>query len=134
MGFPYVHVNGHSIPRYGMVPTEPDDVNDRLVNARERAGYPTAADAARALGIKYQTYAAHENGNSGLRPKVADRYARKFRVSLDWLLTGRGELSGDGVQPLGNDVAGLPVLGSIQAGHWLDATLLAQDREPELLP
>jgi transcriptional regulator with XRE-family HTH domain len=66
------------------------DPNERLRQARIDAGYSTAQDAAAAMGIPYPTYAGHENGTTGMRASVAERYARKFRVSLDWLLTGRG--------------------------------------------
>lgn len=98
------------------------EVYERLAIARERAGFVTAADAARALGVKEQTYYSHENGNSGLRAVVAERYARKFKVSLDWLLTGQGEISPNGAVPYEIEVAGLPLLGSIQAGHWVETT------------
>lgn len=61
--------------------------------ARKAAGYETAADAAKALGMPYPTYAGHENGSSGFRHKTAAIYARKFRVSLEWLLTERGTMT-----------------------------------------
>lgn len=61
----------------------------RLKEAREKAGYATARDAAEAMGVKPPTYVHHENGTNGLS-RSAERYARFFRVSLDWLLTGRG--------------------------------------------
>jgi SOS-response transcriptional repressor LexA len=93
---------------------------ERLVIARRAAGYKSAADAARALRVKEQTYYSHENGNSGLRPFVAEKYARKFKVSLEWLLTGRGEMRDDGAIPYEIDVEGLPLLGTIQAGHWVE--------------
>jgi SOS-response transcriptional repressor LexA len=92
------------------------------------------ADAVRHLDVNYQTYAGHENGNSGFKTATAEKYARKFNVSLDWLLTGRGQMSAKGVVPAEIEVAGLPVLGAIQAGHWLETTFLDQDGEPEMLP
>lgn len=64
-------------------------IGARLTRARRAAGYDTATAAAEALGIKYPTYAAHENGSRGV-PRNMDRYARFFRVSLDWLLEGQG--------------------------------------------
>src|SRR5690606_12042142 len=63
------------------------------------AGYESAADAARALGASYPTYAGHENGSSGFRHKTAAIYARKFGVSLEWLLTGRGPMTKKGDDP-----------------------------------
>lgn len=109
---------------------------DRLVKARLAAGFETAADAARYLGVKYPTYVAHENPNApaSFRSKTAELYARKFRVSLNWLLTGRGDMHGDGMAPVEIPVAGLPIVGSIQAGHWLEITFVDSELEPELLP
>lgn len=98
------------------------DVGDRLRIAREAAGYATAADAARALGVALPTYYSHENGASGLRVPVAEKYAKKFKVSLAWLLTESGERSPDGAIPYEIEVAGLPLLGNIQAGHWLETS------------
>jgi SOS-response transcriptional repressor LexA len=109
------------------------EVHERLAIARERAGFETAAEAARALGVKEQTYYAHENGNSGLRAVVAERYAKRFKVSLDWLLTGLGEVSPSGAVPYEIEVAGLPLLGSIQAGHWVETTG-ADLGTPEMVP
>lgn len=109
-------------------------IHERLTKARVQAGYQTAADAARALGVKDQTYYAHENGNSGLRAPVAERYARKFKVSLDWLITGRGEMSPDGVQLLENEIEGLPLLGTIQAGHWVEAADAHEGANTEMVP
>lgn len=69
------------------------ELHERLVAARQAAGYETAADASRALGASYPTYAGHENGSSGFRHKTAAIYARRFGVSLEWLLTGRGPMT-----------------------------------------
>src|SRR5690348_18129879 len=64
--------------------------HQRLRRAREHAGFMRASDAARAMGIEEPTYLGHENGSRGLS-RAAARYARFFRVSLDWLIGGRGE-------------------------------------------
>src|ERR1041385_731612 len=64
--------------------------HQRLRRAREHAGFMRASDAARAMGIEEPTYLGHENGSRGLS-RAAQRYAKFFRVSLDWLLAGRGE-------------------------------------------
>lgn len=66
------------------------EINKRLIKARVSAGYDTATLAAEALGVPYQTYATHENGSGGVPVKPAIKYAKKFKVSLDWLLTGKG--------------------------------------------
>ena len=70
------------------------ELHERLVAARQAAGYETAADAARSLGVPYPTYAGHENGSSGFRAKTAAVYARKFGVSFEWLLNGTGNMTG----------------------------------------
>lgn len=69
------------------------DINERLKHAREEiAGFKSATAAAKALGIPYPTYAGHENGAKGaFRREDAVRYAKFFRVSLEWLLTGAGD-------------------------------------------
>lgn len=63
---------------------------ERLQFARELAGYGTATDAANAMGVALPTYLGHENGSRGFKSK-ADRYAKFFRVSYEWLMTGAGE-------------------------------------------
>ena|SRR5215469_2866270 len=67
--------------------------HERLRIAREHAQYRTASDAARALGISVQTYIHHENGTRKLTPHAV-RYATFFRVSLSWLLSGKGAMQG----------------------------------------
>jgi len=68
-----------------------EQTHDRLRIARIKAGYETAADAARTFGWTIVSYTAHENGTRGLRPQVARAYANAFRVSDAWLLTGTGD-------------------------------------------
>jgi transcriptional regulator with XRE-family HTH domain len=74
--------------------TDASEIGMRLKIARQLR-YPTARAAAEALGVKYPTYAAHENGSRGV-VRAAEHYARRFRVSLDWLLRGKGQ--GPGVE------------------------------------
>lgn len=61
--------------------------------ARERR-FRSARAAATALGVKVPTYNSHERaGEPGARDYNAEQaffYARKFRVSASWLLTGEG--------------------------------------------
>ncbi len=83
--------------------------SERLRAARIAAGYETVMAAAQAMGANYSTYAAHENGEKGLT-RAGVRYARFFRVSLDWLLTGRGEMRGA-------SEALVPVIGVVAAGQ-----------------
>jgi transcriptional regulator with XRE-family HTH domain len=83
-------------------------VADRLRQAREAAGYESAREAAATLGLSYSTYAGHENGSRGPKREQLMQYARKFKVSTDWLLTGRGQAP---VEP-----REVPVLGFVGAG------------------
>ena len=76
----------HSRARYVRVMTTP---YERLKIARERL-FESAGEAADALGVPRGTYAGHENGNRGIPAKRAPMYARKFGVSEEWLLYGKG--------------------------------------------
>ena len=67
--------------------------SDRLEMARKRAGFDTASDAARAMGVPVQTYLAHENGSRAFDVETALKYARKFQVPIGWLAGGAGEPS-----------------------------------------
>lgn len=83
---------------------------DRLRKARERAGYASAADAARALGVAEAGYRHHENGTNGLS-RVGDRYAQFFHVRYEWLMTGDGDML---------DNSAVPVVGNVGAGSAVD--------------
>lgn len=65
---------------------------ERLAKARTEAGYPSARKASEAMGANYNTYAQHENMTQGRNfpREAAIRYSKFFRVSLEWLLTGKG--------------------------------------------
>lgn len=65
--------------------------NERLKIAREKAGFLFAKEAAEAMGIPVSTYTQHENGRRGFPAKRAPQYARKFKVSEEWLLYGKGD-------------------------------------------
>lgn len=82
--------------------------HERLHRARKEAGFPNAVDAARAFGWNENTYYANENGNAPFSKNAAVRYARAFRVELDWLVTGQG--------PMRKGNRGVPVVGIVGAG------------------
>ena len=63
---------------------------DRLRQARERAGFEHAKDAAKAMGVPVSTYIGHENGSRGYTIESAARYAHQFKVTEEWLLYGKG--------------------------------------------
>lgn len=48
---------------------------------------------------------AHENGSRGFKLKSAERYARFFRVDLNWLLTGKGSMSGSPINQIYLDLS-----------------------------
>lgn len=110
--------------------------NQRLREARKKAGFASAVEAADALGIKRSTYIGHENGHRGFPATRAPAYARKFKVSPEWLLYGTGgeATEVDGAVP----VHQIPVLGDVPAGNWREAvkssrqTMMAP--EPEIPP
>lgn len=64
--------------------------NERLRIARQRF-FKSAAEAARSLGLSVGTYSGHENGHRGFPASRAPAYARKFKVSEEWLLYGKGD-------------------------------------------
>lgn len=79
----------------------------RLERARKDRGFEDAKAAAKFFGWSYDTYAQHENGTRGL-VRAAAKYAKAFRVSEAWLLTGEGQGSGR--------VAEVPLKGRVGAG------------------
>ncbi len=76
-----------------MAQNETQEQAARLVRAREARGFKTAKDAADFFGWKYNSYIQHERGERGLS-RVAGRYARAYKVSPGWLLTGEGSAPG----------------------------------------
>lgn len=114
----------------------PENPAERLKKAREDAGYPEAAAAARAMEINTQTYAGHENGHRGFKGKSADRYARQFNVSLEWLLTGRGarERTRRTPAPRPGERRTVPLAGYVSAGaeaHFMPAGSLGEVPAPD---
>jgi hypothetical protein len=65
---------------------------ERLRIAREKL-FKSARLAAKAMGIPVSTYGAHEraesSGGRDYGPDEAKKYGRRFRVTPEWLLTGR---------------------------------------------
>jgi phage repressor protein C with HTH and peptisase S24 domain len=61
---------------------------ERLKQAREEAGFGSAAAFARATGAAEATYRSHENGTRDLTIAAAKRYARGLKRSWEWLMFG----------------------------------------------
>ena len=68
-----------------------DGPAERLRAARANAGFETAVDAAKALGVPVSTYIGHENGSRGYSAVRAALYARRYKVTEEWLLYGKGD-------------------------------------------
>lgn len=83
------------------------EAHERLRWARKKAGFKSAAQAARALGVTGTTYTSHENGHRKFDATDAALYGRRFRVEAGWLLTGRGAPSA---------LYSVPVVGYVSAG------------------
>jgi|HigsolmetaAR201D_1030396.scaffolds.fasta_scaffold56728_2 hypothetical protein len=69
--------------------TRRDQQAARLRHARQMRNFRTAKEAAERFGFNYNTYVQHERGHAGIT-RAAKDYARAFRVSEAWLLTGEG--------------------------------------------
>ena len=91
---------------------------DRLRTARVAAGYATAKHAAEAMGASVPTYIQHENGTRGYPASRAERYARFFRVSPEWLLYGTGAAPRQA--PSVGDDGLVPVVGYVGANSAVD--------------
>lgn len=69
----------------------------RLRQARAHAGFEEATEAAARFGWIVSTYLSHENGTRGIKPTVAKKYAKAFKISLSWLMVGDGLMVGPGL-------------------------------------
>jgi len=92
---------------------------ERLQIARQRAGFESATEAARAFGWNENTYRSHENGERGLRLTVAERYAKAFDISAAWLLTGENDEEGQ--KPDEPPKYTVRLVGRIGAGAVIDS-------------
>lgn len=92
------------------------EMHDRLAAARKEAGFATARAAADALGVSEVTYVQHENGRRGFKRDAADQYARKFHVSLEWLLTGKGAKERRPRRQSADELRYVPLVGYVGAG------------------
>lgn len=94
----------------------------RLQKAREERGFERAIDAAQFFGWNYDTYIQHENGTRGIT-RAAAKYARAFRVSEAWLLTGEGSSQSSIVEIVGRLGAGAEVDTSMEQGGYGEVEL-----------
>lgn len=61
---------------------------DRLRKLRKKMRFESAADAARAFGWNQNVYKSHENGVRGIKPQVAEKYAKAFKSTVSYILAG----------------------------------------------
>lgn len=74
-------------------PPRLDEPYERLQWARERAGCDSPTEAARRKGWNENTYRSHENGQRGLSKKAAAKYAKAYKIPVDWLLYGEDAMT-----------------------------------------
>lgn len=100
---------------------------ERLREARIKAGFESAAEAAQRFGWPEAGYRHHENGIRGFGPDAARKYGRAFRVKPGWLL---GLENVDNGPPAEEPVEDrLRVIGSVAAGVWREAEQWDQDAQ-----
>lgn len=75
-------------------PAMDETMGDRLRAARIKAGHKSARGAAIKHNWPPSTYAAHENGQNEYGATEAETYAKAFKTSASWLLTGEGPSAG----------------------------------------
>jgi len=102
------------------------------MQARREAGYATASAAAEALGTSIPTYLGHENGSRGFKRDSADQYARKFNVSMEWLLTGKGPKERRSTRPDPVEGRYVSLVGYVGAGA--ETHFFAQDAPLDEVP
>lgn len=70
---------------------------ERLKAARKARGYKNANDFADKLGIVRGTYSQHERGTRNLKEDSLTQYAEALGINKEWLRTGNGMPSFEGV-------------------------------------
>ena len=97
---------------------------ERLRMAREKR-FKSARIAGKAMGIPVSTYGAHERaqspGGRDYGPEDAKKYARRFGVTPEWLLTGREPFpTGADESPAAPKVPVVGYVGAGSAAHLYD--------------
>lgn len=98
-------------------------VGERLRKARVAAGYSSASAAAEAFGWHPQNVRDHEAERRGVSPDQAERYARAYRSTAEWLLFGRGDQTG---KPKASGEITLPIRYEVAASGFLERDELPQ--------
>lgn len=108
----------------------------RIKAARVDAGFGTVKAAVSAFGWTYSTYAEYENGRSMPSRSALMRIAKAYRVSVDWLLSGKGQRKSGAAQPtdLVPGMTMLEIVGDVAAGVWREEIAGAVDHEAYPVP
>jgi len=106
-----------------------DTAAERLKAARTNAGFTSAKAASEALGVPLATYTQHENGTRNIPRDKAPLYARRFKVTEEWLLYGKGEPQS--FTPEGAEgIVEFTLLGDVPAGNWQEAIQKSRNKVP----
>lgn len=88
----------------------------------------SAEQLAEAVGISASSVRAHENGQNGIRPPMAQRYASALGVTPEEILFVGGKAHAPArAANADGGVRRVPVLGVVQAGAWAEIS----DEQPE---
>lgn len=93
---------------------------DRLREARKRAGFDSASEAAQRFGWTESAFRHHENGTRGFGADAAKKYGRAFKVKPGWLL-GLENVNDEPPTFTPTDDR-LIVNGAVEAGAWREST------------
>jgi len=93
------------------------------------AGFRTAKQFSDTYGLSQSVHSTREAGTRKISRDAALFYAERLNISVDWLLTGKGEgPEGSADDPENTvQISSLPVVGAVQAGHWVEAVTWDQD-------
>lgn len=117
------NVSPRSIPnvaRARLWATDMDEPKDRIRKARIEKGFETAADAARAFGWTESTVRHHENGTRRANWQWAQKYARAYGVTPEYIMAGKGKPSEDVTLGVEQTPVTVNVYGEVAAGLWFE--------------
>ncbi len=67
-------------------------VEKRLKEARKKIGFNSRDDFANALDMPFSTIRTYEQGKVSIPHTFLIKINEQYNISIDWLLTGRGEM------------------------------------------
>lgn len=90
----------------------------RLAEARVRSGLGGVRKVCGIFNWNENNYKAHESGRNGFKLVDARKYARAFKVSVQWLYLGLGQPDDDDREPA--PVRDIPLISWVSAGALTD--------------